>query len=113
MAAVVSIIVLMPGLIGTFQIGFGFISLLQKDLPALMRQELYADWFTVLTTRRPLDLARALGAINTPLSSMGDIELAGLSRTISLKREEAVKLRNFLKPRISMTEKVKERQAML
>lgn len=110
-AAVVSIIVLMPGLIGTFQIGLGFISLLQKDLPALMRQEFYADWFTALTTSRPLDLARALGAI-TPLSSMGDVELDGLSKMISLKREKAVKIKNFLIQDF-YAEKVKERQAVL
>jgi len=108
----ISIIVLLPGLIGTFHVGFRFIDLLQKYLPTFIQQELYADWLTVLATRRPLDLARALGVIN-PLSSIRDVELAGMSKTISLKREEAVKLRNFLNPRIFYAEKVKERQAML
>ncbi len=110
-AVIISIIVLMPGLLGTYRVGSGFFSLLQMDLPVLMRRELYADWFTALTTRRPLDLARALGAI-TPLSSMGDAELAGLSRTISLKGEKEVKLENFLKQNF-YAGKVKERQAML
>jgi len=109
-AAVFSIIVLLPGLIGTFHIGSNFINLLQKYLPTLIQQELYADWFTVLTTRRPLDLARALSLINTP---GGDFEPVGLSKTISLKREEAMKLGNFLKPKIFFDGKVKERQAML
>lgn len=110
--AIVSIIVLLPGLIGTFHIGSSFINLLQKDLPTLSQQELYADFLTALATRRPLDLAGALNVIN-PLSSKADPELDGLSKTISLKREEAVKFGTFIKPKIFHAEKIKQRQAML
>lgn len=111
-AAIVSIIVLLPGLIGTFHIGSSFINLLQKDLPTLRQQELYADWLTALATRRPLDLAGAVNVIN-PLSSKGDLELDVLPKTISLKREEAVKFGTFIKPKIFYAEKIKQRQAML
>lgn len=109
-AAIVSIIVLLPGLIGTFHIGSSFINLLQKDLPTLRQQELFADWLTALATRRPLDLAGALNVINP---STGDVELHVLPKTISLKREEAVKLGTFLKPKIFYAEKIKQRQDML